>query len=518
MPTPDPLQRYRAKRRFELTREPAGKLAPRGATARTFVVQKHAARSLHYDFRLELAGVLKSWAVPKGPSLDPSVKRMAVEVEDHPLEYATFEGEIPKGEYGAGRVIVWDSGKWMPQGDPVVGLRAGKLEFELRGKKLAGRWNLVRMRRRAGAKHTTWLLIKGRDDKARPEKECSVVDAMPGSVRSRGRVVTARRKENGGQSRAAAITPGTKKRARSARSTPPLPSGIYLTHPDRIIDTSTGITKRELMQYYLAAAPRLIAQLRGRPVAMVRGPEGVQGTLFFQKHAGGLRIPTIKELDKSLDPGNQPLLEIATRAALFGAVQLNVLEFHTWNAGVRAIEKPDRIVFDLDPGTGVGWPLVREAARRVRALLEELELRSFLKTSGGHGLHVIVPLQPRFDWKSVRAFSQAVVLRLAQQEPKRFVAKSGPRNRIGRIFIDYLRNGRGATTVAAWSTRARPGIAVSVPLGWDELATLRGAAQWTIRNVHERLQADDPWAGYARVRQSLRPALEAMVGSGANPA
>lgn len=514
----DSLQRYRAKRKFDVTGEPAGAAQRKAAGALSFVVQKHAARQLHYDFRLELDGVLKSWAVPKGPSLDPGVKRMAVEVEDHPLEYAEFEGDIPAGQYGAGNVIVWDRGEWIPNGDPESALRTGKLEFELRGSKLAGRWALVRLRKRDSERQPSWLLIKGRDDNARPEAEYNVVDAEPNSVKSGKRIKTVRptakssgkvdtrsvaRKRTGGATRAA------KESDQGAYAG--LPPGVRLTHPERVIDTSSGITKLDLMRYHVAAAERLLPHLRGRPVALVRAPQGIEGMRFFQKHARELRIPGIKRLDPKLDPGHDVLIEIANIEALLGAVQMNVLEFHTWNALARSIEKPDRLVFDLDPGKGVPFQRVREAAELTRTLLQELELISFLKTSGGNGLHVVVPIQPRFDWDTVRALAEAVTRHLAQHAPERFVGKSGAKNRVGRIFVDYLRNGRGATTVAAWSVRARAGIGVSVPADWNELKTIEAGDQWTVRNVEDRLTAPDPWADYATTRQSLRPAIEALL-------
>jgi bifunctional non-homologous end joining protein LigD len=289
---------------------------------------------------------------------------------------------------------------------------------------------------------------------------------------------------------------------------------VRITHPQRVVDAHSGVTKRELVEYYAAAAQRLLPHLRGRPVALLRAPAGVGGATFFQKHAragGGLR--SVKRLDPALDPGHDPLLEIATAKALLEAAQMNVMELHTWNAKVRSIEKPDRIVFDLDPGKDVPWPRVQEGAALLRALLQELQLQPLLKTSGGQGLHLVVPIMPRWGWDTVRALAQAVVLHLAQTLPDRFVARSGPRNRVGRIFADYLRNGRGATTVAAWSVRARPGLGVSVPVAWDELYALRSGAHWTVRSAPQRLAMPDPWAGAARA-QSLRTALQ-QFGTGA---
>jgi bifunctional non-homologous end joining protein LigD len=244
---------------------------------------------------------------------------------------------------------------------------------------------------------------------------------------------------------------------------------------------------------------------------MVRAPAGIGAQLFFQKHAETLKIPELKRLDPALDPGHPPLIAIDSFTALIGAAQMNVVEFHTWNAKTTAIEKPDRMTFDLDPGEGVEWAAMQEAAVLLRTLLDELRLKAFLKTSGGKGLHVVVPLAPREGWDTVRDFSQALVQHLAAVVPDRFVAKSGAKNRVGRIFVDYLRNGRGATTAAAFSARARPGLGVSIPVAWEELPELTGGAHWTIANAHERLDmADDPWSDYAATRQTLTRAMKAI--------
>ena len=839
----DSLKSYRAKRDFSRTPEPA-QGGTRSDKSLRFVIQKHDARNLHYDFRLELQGALKSWAVPKGPSLDPAVKRMGVRVEDHPISYAGFEGSIPARQYGAGDVIVWDRGLWTPHGDPAKSLKAGKLKFELHGEKLKGGWTLVRMHGRGDESHEPWLLIKEHDEHARPEKDYDVLQALPNSVLS-GRplprdaakkpgkasgkaaakkaaqtaadtpegavkaklpelltpqlatpvaappadpqgwayeikydgyrllaridgdsvrlmtrngndwthklprlaeavaaleipsgwvdgeivvmnehglpdfgalqnafdhastarivyyvfdlpyfdgldlrrlplsqrrellcalvtrhpqegirfsdtleaspqdlLVSARRvglegvigkrvdsayvsrrspdwiklktqlrqefviggytapkgsraglgalmlgvhDEDGAlkyagnvgtgfndkvlkdlkarlekihterspfaklpagvkgqfvkpqllaeiafgewthgghirhsvfqglrsdkpasrilREKPAALKSGQKGAAvnPAKKNTPAALKSLRITHADRVIDSSTGFTKQNVVEHYAQVASLMLPHLKARPTALVRAPSGIGGELFFQKHAEAASIPGIKLLDPALDPGHEPLLEIPSAAALLAATQLNVIEFHTWNATTRAIHKPDRMTFDLDPGEGVAWPQVQEAAQLVRAFLDELKLSSFLKTSGGKGLHVVVPLKRQYDFDTVKDFSHALVLHLAAVIPQRFAAKSGPKNRVGKVFPDYLRNGFGATTVCAWSLRARPGMGVSVPVAWDELDSLTGGAHWTAQTLGTRLAVgNQPWDAYEGSRNGLAAAMKQL--------
>jgi bifunctional non-homologous end joining protein LigD len=205
------------------------------------------------------------------------------------------------------------------------------------------------------------------------------------------------------------------------------------------------------------------------------------------------------------------MIEVASQRGLLSAAQWNVIELHTGNAVTSSLDHPDRMVFDLDPGEGVSWGQVQEAAQLVHAFLGELGLSAFLKTSGGKGLHVVIPLRRQYDWDTVKDFSKAVVQHMAQTIPQRFVARSGPKNRVGKIFIDYLRNGASATTVSAWSARARPGLGISVPVSWDELASLRGGDHWRVQTVHERLdQGNEPWKGYARTARGLKSAMAAL--------
>ncbi|SCK08890.1 bifunctional non-homologous end joining protein LigD [Variovorax sp. HW608] len=840
----DPLEKYWSKRDFGLTTEPRGRRATVRSRALSFVIQKHAATRLHYDFRLELDGVLLSWAVPKGPSFDPTEKRMAIHVEDHPLSYGSFEGTIPPKQYGAGSVIVWDNGTWEPVGDPHEGMQKGKLLFHLHGQKLAGLWELVKIAK-GGERQEPWILFKKRDSFARPRAEYDVISALPDSVIAKplapaaaagGASSAGRRKsgarqsagdmvgagavkapsplkldpqlatlatgvptagqwiyeikfdgyrlmtriENGkaklltrgghdwtakmpdlkreaeqlgvesawldgeivvldergvpkfnalqnafdrgtgaeriiyflfdapyfegydlrdvplrdrrqllgkllaergtdrlrlsqafeadpasilssacrmglegvmakradapyasrrtetwlklkcqlrqefviagytdrtggpaqvgslllgvhdaagalvsvgsvgtgwGAKEAAALKqrlskieidrppfaagaakPGrwSKRSPGSERWVQPMlvaevafsewtpdgqirhPSyvalradkpaaaivreiakqigagpirtakaavgGIKVSHGDRVIDPSTGLTKLDLVRYYESVADWMLPHLQGRPCALVRGPSGIAGELFFQKHDEKISIPGIREMDPALWPGHAGMLEVPTAHALASAAQMNVIEFHTWNSTARAIDNPDRIIFDLDPGEGTSWQHVQDAAVLVRVLLNELGLEAWLKTSGGKGLHVVVPIAPRLDYDTVKGFSQAVVQHLARAIPSRFVTKSGPANRKGKLFVDYLRNGYGATTAAAFSARARPGLGVSMPVTWEDLAELKSGAHWTIATAREHLsfQTINPWAAYWKRKQTLSGAMKKL--------
>mgnify|MGYP002351698226 CR=1 FL=1 len=819
------LDEYRRKRDFTITQEPDEEplRKPRQRSALSFVIQKHAARRLHYDFRLELDGTLKSWAVPKGPSLDPRDKRLAVHVEDHPLDYGSFEGSIPAGQYGAGDVIVWDRGIWQPHGDPHASYQSGKLKFSLQGEKLAGDWTLVRTHLRGSGDKEQWLLIKERDPQARSADEYNIVEALPDSVLSKaskpakspaprkkrpagpavplpdilkpalatlvdrpppgdwhyeikfdGYRILARKQgrhvrlytrnghdwterlplqakalatldcgdawldgevvvlgDNGlpdfqalqnafernapkdiifylfdapflngedlreqpveqrrtalravmennrsatlrfsedfsaapqdiiesacalklegiigkraGSSYVSRRTPewiklkcrlrqefviigfSKPKGSRSGfgalllgvhekgelryagrvgtgfnetrlrelharlkereRPTPPLDepptgadardvhwvepelvaevefaewtregvvrqasfialrsdkpareighetpqpaenlsprrdgkvvvAGVPISNPQRVIDPESGGRKQDLARFYADIAHWILPFLNDRPVSLVRAPDGVEGEQFFQKHAERLSIPNIRHLDQSLDPGHPRLMEIDSLKALIGAVQMGTIELHTWGATHDRIDTPDHFVLDLDPDPALPWRSMLEAVQLCLSVLDELGLDAFLKTSGGKGLHIIVPLQRKAGWDEVKAFSKAIARFMAHQLPDRFSATSGPKNRVGKIFVDYLRNNRGSSTVAAYSVRARPGLPVSVPIARAELHGLHSAAQWTIANLRERLAGlqGDPWQGYAN-RQRITRAMWKQLGA-----
>ncbi|HJL17585.1 MAG TPA: DNA ligase D [Sandaracinaceae bacterium LLY-WYZ-13_1] len=821
-----PLERYRAKRDFERSPEP-GPERRASASGRSFVIQKHDASRLHYDLRLEHDGVLWSWAVPKGPSLDPADKRLAMRTEDHPVEYGGFEGVIPKDEYGGGTVLLWDRGEWICEGDPAEGLAKGRLRFVLEGHKLRGRWNLVRSRKKQARDGEAWLLIKGKDGEARTVG-ASVVDARPESVASGrdlaqiaadpDRVWHSHRAEEGagpeampepgavegakrqrrlpkaakpalcapvdapatsdrwvhevkhdgyrilarladgvailqtrnghdwtakmpslarslaalpvdaawidgeivvldaeGRSRfgalQSALEPGrdhairylafdllhldgwdlrpaslvdrkstlravlqaggalegrvrfgahvrgqgaaflaeacrmgvegvVSKRAdapyRAGRSkawtktkclarddfvvggwtepsgaragfgalligervdgalrfrgkvgagfdgstlralhprlealasdespfddlarrpkgahwvrpvlsvevkytertddgrlrhpvflgvredrapepeaAPPgeasgdpvrIAAGVRVTTPERVYWPNAGITKRELALHWLRVAELALPHLRDRPLSLVRCPDGIDADCFYFKHA----VRGLPEALAPVDVGDDaPHTHLRDAAGLVALAQIGALETHVWGARRGSLERPDQLVFDLDPGSGVDWPGVVAAAREVRALLTQLELVSFVKLTGGKGVHVVVPVRPRIAWDEAKRFCLAVAQTLERRDPDRYTAELSKAKRGGKVFVDYLRNGRGATAVAPWSPRARPGAPIAAPVAWDRLDELRPDAIG-LRDVAAHLEARDadPWAGFFEVDQAVPP-------------
>jgi bifunctional non-homologous end joining protein LigD len=286
--------------------------------------------------------------------------------------------------------------------------------------------------------------------------------------------------------------------------------GVAVTHGDRVIDPSTGFTKLDLVRYYADVAPWALPHLKGRPLYLKRAPLGIMRPMIFQQHPERQR--GLRGTDPKLWPGHQPAISIESAQDLVSAAQLGGVELHTWNSTAEAITKPDRLIFDLDPGQGVPWGQVQEAAQLVRALLEELGLKCWLKTTGGKGFHVMVPLKPQADYDTAKGFTHAVVQHIARALPERFVAKSGPSNRVGRIFIDYLRNGQSQSTAEAFSARARPGMGVSMPVSWEELKSVESGDHWNIKTAVPHLSRvrKDPWAGCWKAKQSLKPAMKAI--------
>jgi len=852
----DLLEDYRAKRDFAQTGEPSGDAAGSGGKG-IFVVQKHDATRLHYDFRLELDGVLKSWAVTKGPSLNPADKRLAVRVEDHPLDYAHFEGTIPEGQYGGGTVMLWDEGTWEPLGDPHQGLADGDLKFRLNGSRMQGEWVLVHMKGRDSGKRENWLLIKHRDDTAsededltekfttsvstgrdldgiakglkpkkrsdtpakavwnsepdkaepapaprrkprgkakalpafRPPQLATLVDEIPqgsgwafelkydgyrclaaisgedvqlftrnandwttqfaplveplshltagtalidgeicafdakgrtdfstlkdalstggaltffafdlieedgedladlplterkarlkalierapanplvqysehvmgngekvfaavckeghegviakradapyrgerskswlkikcinrqefviigwrpsekrkhfaslllgtwqdGKLVYRGRVGTGFNEESATALQAAldararktapvedipraiarqarwvdpdlvaeiafteltpdgvlrhpsfiglredkpakAITLETpvdpeaeakakpKPKAKSAPG-PALTdeagiaaakaAGVRLTSPERVVFPGQGVTKAGLVAYYAAVAPAMLPYIADRPLSLVRCPQGRSKYCFFQKHdSGGFPDQMLRTPITEKDGTKEDYFYVTDLAGLIAGVQMNTLEWHLWGAKHQDVEHPERIVFDIDPDAGLDFADVKQAARDIADKLAALGLVSFPLISGGKGVHVIAPLAPKADWAEVKAFCKGFAQSLADDEPDRFVANMSKAKRKGRMFIDYLRNERGSTAIAPYSTRSREGAPVAVPVSWEELPGIAAANAFSLAEAAQRAQGPDPWAGYFEIEQALTAKL-----------
>lgn len=496
------LREYQRKRHFDRTPEPAGKRGTK--EGRSFVIQKHDARNLHYDFRLELEGVLKSWAVPKGPSLDPAVKRLAMQVEDHPVEYGSFEGIIPAGEYGGGTVMLWDRGEWEPIGDPQQSYRAGKLKFKLLGDKLHGGWMLVRTHNR-DRDGRQWLLFKERDNEARPTAKGDVLEKMANSVATGRSLEQIAADRDWVWSSKSNSSPRPKAAPSDYDARQEELAGVRLTHADKVLYPEQGITKLELAEYYRTVADWILPHLADRPLVLVRCPEGRHKACFYQKHpaigtpAAFRQIP-IREKSKT-----EPYVLVDDVAGLISIAQIGALEVHAWGSRADKLESPDRLIFDLDPDPQVPWAFVVQTARQVRDFLEELGLASFVKTTGGKGLHLVVPIERRHDWDEVKQFCKEVADLIVRADPEHYTANMSKAARPGKIFIDYLRNGRGATAIVPYSTRTHPGAPVSTPLTWKELSPRVHSDQFNIRNLPRRLATlkRDPWEAMDRVRQSL---------------
>jgi bifunctional non-homologous end joining protein LigD len=291
-------------------------------------------------------------------------------------------------------------------------------------------------------------------------------------------------------------------------------AGIKVTHPERVLFDELGLTKEALARYYSSVAEHLLPDLKNRPLSLVRCPQGPGEGCFYQKHIDKAWSEEIERVAVPESDGEGIYAVANSAAAVVGLVQKGVIELHVWGSTTRDLGKPDRMVFDLDPDLAVPWREVVAAARLTRGKLEDIGLEAFLKTSGGKGLHVMVPLAPRHDWDEVKEFSRAVAESLAQEHPRLFTSKMAKKERTRRIFIDYLRNGHGATTVAAYSVRARKGALVSTPLHWDELGGRMKPSSFHVGNVVRRLQGihSDPWKAFRRKSQALTAAMKRKLG------
>lgn len=459
------LTKYNKKRDFNKTNEPKGKIQKSQKRLR-FVVQHHLARKDHYDLRLEWNGVLKSWAVPKGPSYKTKDKRLAIMVEDHPLEYRKFEGTIPKGEYGGGTVMIFDDGYYEPVNDIKKGLKDGTLKFELKGKRLKGLWTLVHF------KEDNWLLIKEKDKFV----DYKDINSFKTSIK------TGRTMEE--------IENGIIKRKNTKDSV----EGIKISNPDKLIYNKPKITKMDVAKYYQKVSKRMIPYLENRLISVVRCPDGIDGEQFFKKHLEDNRIGISKVKLKNKTSKKEDYYYINDITGLINETQMNSIEFHIWGSQVKTIEKPDIIVFDLDPDEKLSLKKLRDGVRDLKSILDELDLKSYLKTSGGKGYHIVVPIN-NVNWRETRKIAKDIATLMETKWPDKYTSNIRKDKRGGKIFIDWVRNTRGATSIAPYSLRARPKAPVSIPISWKELDTIK-PAQITIKKAIERLKLSDPWKDF----------------------
>jgi bifunctional non-homologous end joining protein LigD len=402
-----------------------------------------------------------------------------------------LKGRVRRRNRGGGYVAQFDQGVWSTDHDPEEQLAEGHLHFELFGTKLKGGWHLVRSR--GNARQPKWLLFKDEDEYAGSlEADDLLADvAQPSAA------------ETAGATGATKPTKHTKKAA--VKKTPRKRDLPALTSPDKILYPDIGATKQDVWNYYAVVLDHLLPQIVGRPLSVIRCPSGTQKACFFQKHrAAGMELVDSVALEEA-GGERADYLVVEDAAGLMELVQFNSLEFHPWGAHADTPDMADRVVFDLDPGPGVAFPDIRQAALDIRRFLAKLELESFARTSGGKGLHVVVPLNPACGWDLTRRFAHGIAEALSRSQPERFLATASKRLRSKRIYIDYLRNGRGATAVASYSLRARPGAPVAMPVGWHELARLTRPDTFTLQNVPARLRRrrKDPWEGIDIIRQGL---------------
>lgn len=498
------LQRYREKRDFKKTPEPSGR--KEATTDRRFVVQEHHASHLHWDFRLEIDGVLKSWSVPKGPSLDPAAKRLAVQVEDHPVDYLTFKGRIPEGSYGAGVVHRWDIGSYeMVGGDPREGWKKGVLKFRLAGRRLKGEWRLFKMKGRAQGGKPLWLLQKVADEFARPGH---VAEQKKPDQRSKSpaRVKPARIQRTA----APAGTPLSVAEFLSLKR----PTGdlavevdgipVALTHLDRLYWPKEGITKFDLLVYYIRVFSSIAPFLEGRPAILQRWPRGIGAPKFFQHdlqsapdylRAARMRNEEGREIDYAVYTGLPSLLHL---------VNIGTIEQHPWHSTIDRIDRPDWLVIDLDP-RGAPWENVLEAAGVTQEVFAARGLTVYPKTSGSSGIHLYLPLEPVYGYEEVAAFAEAVACDVASRAPEiATVARNPSERKSGQVYIDWLQNARGKSMVSPYSVRAKPGATVSMPVTWKEIDGGVQISDFNIRNVPGQLKKKERvWGKFFDDRQRL---------------
>ncbi|MDQ3743762.1 MAG: non-homologous end-joining DNA ligase [Acidobacteriota bacterium] len=537
------LETYQKMRDFRRTPEPRGRVSK--TNRRRFVVQEHHASKLHFDFRLEMGGVLKSWSVPRGPSLDPTERRLAVETEDHPVEYLKFEGQIPAGEYGAGEHMRWDGGtyKLLGEGDANEQLEHGKLEFELHGERLRGAFTLVRMKGREGE----WLLIKKPDEFAeagwqlrlrKPVGGQETIEAKSGK-KAEGR----RQKAEGGSTDGAKGARGSRDAGeegvrkfdteKETRGQPVVPVGralkagelkgdlnvrvgrevVPLTSLERVYWPDEGYTKGDLIRYYYEVSKYILPYLEDRPLIMKRYPAGIRGQFFHQHDVN--EVPDfVRTVALEVEDGGGHRVDYIVgtgHATLLYMANLGAIERHPWHSRVGNLDHPDWFVFDLDPGEGVEFKTICEVALSTRDVLEQLGLESYAKTSGSRGIHVYVPVKAIYGYEEIAELAELVATAVARRHSDVATVERSKRKRGRRmIYVDHMQNARGKSVVAPYSVRPKPGATVSAPLEWTEVERKKiRTDDFDIKNMSERIgRKGDLFKPVLKRKQALGDALE----------
>jgi bifunctional non-homologous end joining protein LigD len=525
------LATYRAKRDFSVTAEPSGSATRAPAPAgNRFVVQRHRARRLHYDLRLEMAGVLVSWAVPRGPTLDPKARQLAVHVEDHPVEYFDFEGVIPKGEYGGGDVVVWDWGTWSPakDDDPLAAIEKGDLHFDLHGEKLAGRFVLVRRDRDRSGKEQ-WLLLHKHDDDAVPgwDPEEHPRSVKSGLTNDEVAAAPAALWRSDLPAAEASVAVGD-----TARPTWDGPTDdelaafdalgdagmwtvggreLKLTNLSKVLfpgrDGEAPITKREVVRYYAVIAPLMLPYLYDRPVNTHRYPNGVDRPGFWHKEVPSHAPDWLRQWrNPDADAGETTCYAVVDSvAALAWMANFGALELHAWTSRIPEVHRPTWALIDVDPGTSSTFDDVLVLARLYRTALQHLGVVGMPKVTGQRGVQIWVPITPEYTFTQTRAWVEAVSRAVGHTVPELISWEWQKDRRQGLARLDYTQNAINKTLVAPFSTRPAPGAPVSVPIRWDDLddPDLR-PDRWTMRTVHARLAtAGDPLAPLVGRHQTL---------------
>lgn len=510
------LKEYQRKRDFRETSEPKGKISKARGKA-IFVIHEHHSSVMHFDLRLEIAGVLKSWSVPKGPSLDPGVRRLAVEVEDHPIEYAKFNGVIPEGQYGAGASLIWDNGRVVfEQPDPEQAWNKGHLSFELQGKKLRGNFSLIRTK--MSSSKPQWLLVKKSDKFAESGWKLKLIQAderfregngTPEPVRSKSRKATrtkvAKKSAPSTNGETSSDEPSPEKQVEESASLKIGRNRVEVSNVNKLYWPADKISKGDLIHYYITVGETIMPHLKDRPAILKRFPNGIDKQAFFQ-HNVTTAPPYIKTIEVQVEKRRTVHYAVYTDlASLIYLVNLGNIDQHCWLSRVDNLDRPDYVVFDLDP-KGAPFSNVLNVALSIKEALDRLKITGFAKTSGSSGMHIFIPIKRQYTFPQALAWAERVSNLVAGKIPKIATTERRLARRAkGQIYIDAQQNARGKSIAAPYTVRPKPKATVSAPVTWEEIEEGFDLDDFTIETVPARIkEIGDLWKDFFTLRQTLR--------------